>query len=160
MHTQQQIEAVVADLFRRLSSNGQDPVGDVFVEDGRYEGAYSAYSAGNPEDNALIGRATITKYFQKCLPEGLSPFEQWADIVYPVTDGTTAVVEGRSHGTAVRDGSTYENKYVWIIRFRDGQIEFMREYFNPIWYHAAIGPEFQEVIDRVFSDDEHATSQQ
>jgi ketosteroid isomerase-like protein len=153
VHTQQQIEAIVTDLFQRLSSNGQDAVGDVFTEDGRYEGAYAASPDTRPEDNALVGRATISKFFHQCLPEVLSPFDQWADVVYPVTDGNTAVVEGRSHGTAVHDGSTYENKYAWIMRFRDGKVEFMREYFNPVWYHAAIGPEFQTVVDRVFADE-------
>jgi ketosteroid isomerase-like protein len=151
VHTQEQIEAIVADVFRRLSSNGQEPVGESFTEDGRYEGAYPA-SPGTPDgDNALIGAATISKFFHEVLPELLSPFSQWADTIYPVTDGQTAIVEGRSHGTATHDGSTYENKYVWVMRFRDGRIEFMCEYFNVIRWYAAIGPHWHEIVDRVFS---------
>jgi hypothetical protein len=54
----------------------------------------------------------------------------------------------------VHDGSTYENRYVWIMRFEDGKIAFMREYFNPVWYDAAVGSAYQDVIARVFPSEE------
>jgi ketosteroid isomerase-like protein len=154
MHTQEQIEAIVADVFRRLSSNGKEPVGDAFTADGRYEGAYPAATQNRDDDNALNGRDVISRFFHQVLPQVLSPFDQWADKVYVALDGDTATVEGRSHGTAVHDGSTYENRYVWIMRFEDGKIAFMREYFNPVWYDAAVGSAYQDVIAQVFPSEE------
>jgi ketosteroid isomerase-like protein len=153
MSSPEQFESVIHDVFARLSSNGQQAVGDSFTPDGRYEGAYPASPESRSEDNALVGSETISRFFQLCLPEVLSPFSQWADTIYPVTDGRTAIAEGRSEGTATHDGSTYKNRYIWVIQLRDGKIELMREYFNPLWYHAAIGPQFQAVIERVFTDE-------
>jgi hypothetical protein len=44
----------------------------------------------------------------------------------------------------------YQNKYVWVMRFRGGKIELMREYWDiPKWYHA-IGPHWQEILDGAF----------
>jgi ketosteroid isomerase-like protein len=151
VHTQQQIEDAVAHVFRALSSNGVEPVGDAFTEDGVYEGAYSASPDTADEDNKMVGRETISKLFHEVLPQVLSPFSQWADTIYPVTDGDTAIVEGRSDGIAVHDGSVYRNKYIWVMKFRDGKIELMREYFNvPKWHHA-IGPNWQQIVDGVFN---------
>jgi ketosteroid isomerase-like protein len=149
VHTQEQIEAIVTDLFRRISSDGKQSVGVVFADDGRYEGAYPGTPDSSAEENALVGAAAISKFFHEALPQALAPFDQWADTLYVVGDGDTAVVEGRSHGTATHDGSTYENRYAWIMHFRDGKIALMREYFNPIRYFAAIGPDFGKVIAQV-----------
>jgi ketosteroid isomerase-like protein len=153
MHTQEQIEAAVDHVFKALSSNGQEPVGDAFTEDGIYEGAYAASPDTTDEDNIMVGHEVITKFFVECLPQILAPFSQWADTIYPVTDGETAIVEGRSDGIAVHDGSVYRNKYIWVMKFRDGKIALMREYFNvPKWHHA-IGPEWQQIVERAFGDD-------
>jgi ketosteroid isomerase-like protein len=150
MHTQEQIEAAVAHVFRALSSDGKEPVGDAFTPDGVYAGAYSASPDTADEDNKMVGREQISKFFHECLPEILSPFRQWADTIYPVTDGDTAIVEGRSDGIATHDGSVYQNKYIWVMKFKDGKIDYMLEYFNvPKWHHA-IGPNWQQIVDKAF----------
>ena len=151
MHTQEQIETAVAHVFRALSSDGKEPVGDAFTEDGVYEGAYAPSPDTRDEDNEMVGRAVISKFFHECLPQILSPFRQWADTIYPVTDGNTAIVEGRSDGIATHDGSVYQNKYIWVMKFKDGKIDHMLEYYDvPKWHHA-IGPHWQEIVDRAFN---------
>ena len=152
MHTTEQIEALVNGVFERISSGGREPVGEVFTEDARYEGAYGV-EGQEAADNALEGADTITRFFKEYLAQTLSPFSQWADTIYPVTDGDTAIVEGASDGIATHDGSVYRNKYIWVMKFRDGKIELMREYFNISKWHHAIGPHWQEVVDRAFGDE-------
>jgi ketosteroid isomerase-like protein len=145
MHTPEQINAIIKDLFDRISSDGRDPVGAVFTDDARYEGAYGI-EGQEAADNALEGAAAISKFFHEYLPGIFTTFAQWPVTVYPVIDGDTALVEYASRGEVSRNDYIYENRYVGLFRFKDGKIAFMREYFNPIPYGKAVDPDYIKTV--------------
>ena len=149
---------LILDFFTRISSNGTQAVGDVFSDDGRYEGVYAGTPETSPEQNALVGPAAITKFFRDAFTKVVNPFEQWVDTVY-IVDDSTALAEGRSRGAVRHDGSTYQNRYSWVFHFKGDRISLVREYFNPEWYHRALGPEFPEILAQVFTGDEYPAAE-
>lgn len=144
MAGKQEKERTINELFRCISSAGAEKSGDWFAADGVYEGIYYPF--------LLEGREVINTFFQDCLPVAVNPFDQWPVEIYHVDDGR-CVVEYQSRGNIVRNGKTYQNRYLAPVHFNDAaEITFMREYFNPILWNTAIGPEFIEVIERAFPD--------
>jgi ketosteroid isomerase-like protein len=51
--------------------------------------------------------------------------------VHDCVDPDELIVEYRSDAVVARNGNAYENRYIGVFRFRDGQIAAWREYHNP-----------------------------
>jgi ketosteroid isomerase-like protein len=144
MPGKQEIEHTINELFRCISSNGTEEVGPWFAPDGVYEGIYYPF--------LLDGRDAITKMFRNCIPTVINPLAQWPVEIYHV-DTDRCVVEYQSKGTILRNGGSYQNRYLAPVHFNaDAEITFMNEYFNPILWNAAIGPEFIDVLKREFPE--------
>ncbi|MCU1365800.1 MAG: phenazine biosynthesis protein PhzA/PhzB [Ilumatobacteraceae bacterium] len=58
--------------------------------------------------------------------------------VHPCVDPDELVVEFVSDGLVSTTGKSYANQYINVFRFRDGQICFQREFFNPNAASAAL----------------------
>jgi ketosteroid isomerase-like protein len=77
----------------------------------------------------IEGRQAALDY----LSEGLKAFELHLTIdeVHPSLDPDELVVEFSGSGSFRPTGAVYENRYIAVYRFRDGQICHQREYYNP-----------------------------
>jgi ketosteroid isomerase-like protein len=51
------------------------------------------------------------------------------DIVATTAEGERVAIETRTHAPLI-DGTTYQNRYHWLVLVRDGRIALMREYQN------------------------------
>ena len=78
----------------------------------------------------MRGRETIRAFFAT----GQEPFEglnYHIDRIYELLDPDTLVAEYRSDSRHRESGIPYRNAYLGILRFRDGQVSYWREYINP-----------------------------
>ena len=51
--------------------------------------------------------------------------------VHPCLDPDELVAEYRSSAVVKRNGNAYENRYIGVLRFRDGKISHWREFHDP-----------------------------
>ena len=51
--------------------------------------------------------------------------------VHPCLDPDELVVEYRSNAVVARNGNSYRNRYIGVVRFRAGKISHWREFHNP-----------------------------
>jgi ketosteroid isomerase-like protein len=113
-------------------------VEDLFTPDGVYEGVYA--------EHYIAGAKAIATMLAEAIPAALSPFRQWPiGLVYDELK-QAAAVEYMSQGIAVHDGSNYANRYTGIMRFSDGRVAYWREYYEPAWFAAAVGPGFGAIV--------------
>lgn len=144
MHSEAEVTDLINEIFRRISEGGTDPVGDLFTDDGFYDGVYGQVILEGPE--------VITKIFRDVIPVALKDFRQWPDQIHYVEGGDVAVVEYLSYGVAERDDAVYRNKYVGVMHFEDGKISKLYEYYNPAKFNTVVGPGFQDLMERVFPE--------
>jgi ketosteroid isomerase-like protein len=82
--------------------------------------------------------------------EVLAMFENARDIIAEIkvtmnslhwvpADGLV-IIEGTGKARLVH-GSAYDNRYVFVIAFRDGLVSLWREYFNPLIVQASLAAE-------------------
>jgi uncharacterized protein len=59
--------------------------------------------------------------------------------VTPLADGSGVVAEYRGEWETVKE-RPYNNTYVAVVRFRDGQVSHIREFFNPLIWIESVKP--------------------
>lgn len=62
--------------------------------------------------------------------ETFATFALWAEKIYDC--GDTVILEGRSHATNSNELPDYNNHYIFVVRFVNGQIVEWTEFFNPL----------------------------
>jgi hypothetical protein len=78
------------------------------------------------------GRSALLEFFHQ-FPKFYSKIRVVDRIIEPLADGSGIVAQYRGEWTNVK-GRPYNNTYVAVLRFRDGEVVHMREYFNPqVW---------------------------
>jgi uncharacterized protein len=60
-----------------------------------------------------------------------SSFRSEVDTVYLSTDPDVLIAEYHSTADVARNGNAYANRYIGVVRFRDGKISHWREYHDP-----------------------------
>ena len=60
-----------------------------------------------------------------------SSFEQELLEVHECVDPDELIAEYRSDAVVARNGNAYRNRYIGVVRFRDGKISHWREYHDP-----------------------------
>ena len=132
------VERLVNEVFRRISSGGLERVDDLFTPDGVYEGVYA--------EQSIAGAQAIAAMLADAIPAALSPFRQWPIGMVFDEVKQAAAVEYVSQGVALHDGSIYANRYTGLMRFKDDRIAYWREYYDPALFAAAVGPGFAEIV--------------
>lgn len=73
--------------------------------------------------DAMMGQFNVLSAFATLTVEPVQIFDTGGDVV---------IVEGRSRGTYRSGRPDYENHYLFVLSFRDGQLTRWREFFNPL----------------------------
>jgi ketosteroid isomerase-like protein len=60
-----------------------------------------------------------------------SSFQQELVEIHECADPDELIAEYRSDAVVARNGNTYRNRYIGVLRFRDGKISHWREYHDP-----------------------------
>jgi ketosteroid isomerase-like protein len=78
----------------------------------------------------IEGKEATRAYFSKAGAVYRMTIEITA--VHECVDPDKLVLEYNSHGEVLATGGIYENSYIGVYRFRDGQIWQVREFHNPL----------------------------
>lgn len=129
----QQLEHLLTNALDALTRNDVQPWIDMFAEDGVQEFPYAP--AGVLQRTAG-GRQGVAAHLSR-FPENfrlfrISPlkFHHGADVT---------VAEFSVDGQAVKTGNAYNQKYISVIEYRDGQIRRYVDYWNPLTALLALG---------------------
>lgn len=87
----------------------------------------------------LEGKAAIRDH----VGPALQIFQFRLDIteVHECVDPDTLILEYTSEGKVTTTGKTYSNRYIGVVRFRDGKVCFQREFYNPAVAAKAMQPD-------------------
>ena len=77
----------------------------------------------------LDGRETVRDYLRGAFE--IFKFRLWVTDVHECADPDELVIEYASDGHVTTTGKPYANTYIGWYRFRDGEITFVREWYNP-----------------------------
>jgi len=79
----------------------------------------------------IEGRAAVLAYLMT-VGQGVSVDSVSNVAVHDTTDPDVVIVEFDGHGRAIKTGEPYEQRYISVIRTRDGRIVHYKDYWNPI----------------------------
>lgn len=124
--TVQSFSAMLRETLGERLNPGAGTFVQMFAEDGVMEFPYAL-----PSPRRLEGREALAAHlaYLARLVELLSV----SDVVkHETTDPEVFIVEFASSGRAVATGEPFEQRYISVIRVRDGHIVHYKDYWNPL----------------------------
>ena len=124
--TVQSFSAMLRETLGERLNPGAESFVQMFAEDGVMEFPYAL-----PSPKRLEGREALAAHlaYLARLVELLSV----SDVVkHETTDPEVFIVEFASSGRAVATGEPFEQRYISVIRVRDGRIVHYKDYWNPL----------------------------
>jgi ketosteroid isomerase-like protein len=128
-------EAVIHELFARLSAHDWEAAGELAADDVEFELAYAPDFLEMP----VRGRVALVHLYASILGPIFDAFTIGPDEIIIGADPDVAVATYSSDAVVRHNGKPYRNRYVGIFRFRDGLIVRWREYHNPEETSRAMG---------------------
>jgi uncharacterized protein len=124
-------KAVVRRFFDTLGSGDFAAIGEFFTDDSTW--MVNDVARGFP---AQRGRKQIIDDFLQPIREGLfEPGDPKIEIRRLIGEGDWVVAETTGRGT-LRNGSHYENAYVFVIEVAGDTVKFLREYMDSDYAHS------------------------
>jgi len=124
--TVQSFSAMLRETLGDRLNPGAETFVEMFAEDGVMEFPYAL-----PSPRRLEGREALAAHlaYLARLVELLSV----SDVAkHETTDPEVFIVEFASSGRAVATGEPFEQRYISVIRVRDGHIVHYKDYWNPL----------------------------
>ena len=122
----QSFSAMLRETLGERLNPGAESFVQMFAEDGVMEFPYAL-----PSPRRVEGREALAAHlgYLARLVELLSV----SDVVkHETTDPEVFIVEFASSGRAVATGEPFEQRYISVIRVRDGRIVHYKDYWNPL----------------------------
>lgn len=113
----------IMDAITRGDYAGLEPL---VTDDLVFELPYGPAAMPNP----LVGRAPWMAMSTQTFAM-FSSFTQHVDAVYDLDDPDALIAEYHSDAVVAHNGNAYRNRYIGVLRFRDGLVCAWREYHNP-----------------------------
>lgn len=82
-------------------------------------------------DEAMIGRDVVRAFFDNGQAP-LAGLNYRIDQIHELLDPEALIAEYHSDSRHLATGVAYSNRYLGILRFRDGKVCYWREYINPL----------------------------
>lgn len=117
---------VFAEVQATISAGQFDKLGDFMVDDLLFELPYGPDFMPNPVEGLEAWNQMQLMTFALFDSFWLEPIEY-----HECLDPDELIAEYRSEATVKRNGNTYKNRYIGVLRFRDGKISHWREFHNP-----------------------------
>ena len=117
---------VFADVQATISAGQFDKLGDFMVDDLLFELPYGPDFMPNPVEGLEAWNQMQLMTFALFDSFRLEPIEY-----HECLDPDELIAEYRSEATVKRNGNVYKNRYIGVLRFRDGKISHWREFHNP-----------------------------
>jgi ketosteroid isomerase-like protein len=117
---------VFAEVQATISAGRFEELGDFMVDDLVFELPYGPSYMPNPIEGLEAWNQMQLMTFAMFDSFTLSPIE-----VHDCLDPDELIAEYRSEAKVKRNGNDYVNRYIGVLRFRDGKISHWREFHNP-----------------------------
>lgn len=82
-------------------------------------------------EEVMIGRDVVRAFFDNGQAP-LAGLDYRIDQIYELLDPDALIAEYHSASRHLATGVPYSNRYLGILRFRDGKVCYWREYINPL----------------------------
>ena len=109
-------------LAGRLRPAGDEHLG-MFHEDAVFEFPYLPGGPVHVEGKAEMYLGSV---------QGGTDFQEFVLDACRSMDGDVIVMEYRCHARDVRSGQPYPQRYIGVLRLKDGRLSMLREYLNPL----------------------------
>ena len=113
-------------IMDAITSGAYDALEALVTEDLVFELPYGPSFMPNP----VIGRATWMGMSKQTFAM-FSSFVQHVDEVYDLVDPDVLIAEYHSDAVVAHNGNAYRNRYIGVLRFRDGLVCAWKEFHNP-----------------------------
>ncbi len=124
--TVQSFSAMLRETLGERHNSGAETFVEMFAEDGVMEFPYAL-----PSPRRLEGREALAAHLAYLAR--LVEFLSVSDVAkHETTDPEVFIVEFASSGRAVATGEPFEQRYISVIRVRDGHIVHYKDYWNPL----------------------------
>jgi ketosteroid isomerase-like protein len=117
---------VFADVQATISAGEFERLGDFMVDDLHFELPYGPAFMPNPIEGLEAWNQMQLMTFALFDSFRLIPIE-----LHDCLDPDELIAEYRSEAKVKRNGNDYVNRYIGVLRFRDGKISHWREFHNP-----------------------------
>ena len=117
---------VFADVQATISAGQFDKLGDFMVDDLLFELPYGPAFMPNPVEGLEAWNQMQLMTFAMFDSFKLEPIEY-----HECLDPDELIAEYRSEAIVKRNGNEYKNRYIGVLRFRDGKISEWKEFHNP-----------------------------
>jgi ketosteroid isomerase-like protein len=118
--------AVFTSVIDTVSAGKFDELGDSMTDDLVFELPYGPDFLPNPIEGLQAWNAMQLMTFKL-----FSSFRLQLDEVHDCVDPDKLIFEYHSDAVVERNGNAYKNRYIGVVRFRDGKISHWREFHNP-----------------------------
>jgi ketosteroid isomerase-like protein len=121
----------IASVMRAALGDRVDPAAEGFV-DMMAEDFVMEFPFARPGTQTRIeGRTAVLTYLMT-VGQGISVDSVSNVVVHDTADPDVVIVEFDGHGRSLKTGEPYEQRYISVIRTRDGRIVHYKDYWNPI----------------------------
>jgi uncharacterized protein len=117
---------VFADVQATISAGQFERLGDYMADDLVFELPYGPAFMPNPIEGLEAWNQMQLMTFAMFDSFSLEPIE-----LHDCLDPDELIAEYRSQAKVKRNGNDYVNRYIGVLRFRDGKISHWREFHNP-----------------------------
>ena len=132
-HSAESFPAMLHRVLGDRLKNGAETVPDMFATDGVLEYPFALPGLDTP----VAGRDAIVANFERI--RKLLRIDGVTDVAEIATrDPDTVVLEFSGFGEGVKTKEVYDQRYISVIRLREGRIVRYKDYWNPIAFVRAV----------------------
>jgi len=119
-------------FFKAVATRDAAALAQSITDDAVYEIPFSESGSTEPGGfRRYVGVAEVVGFWMATTENGPKSLGA-EDVELSITaDGSRVFIEQRGN-MVLRDGRPYRNKYVFRFSIRDGRVNHVREYFNPV----------------------------
>ncbi len=118
--------ATLVAIIDAITRGAYDDLATMVTDDLVFELPYGPSFMPNPVRGRDAWMKMSTQTFAM-----FSSFTQHLDEVHELVDPDVLVAEYHSDAVVARNGNAYRNRYIGVLRFRDGVVCAWREFHNP-----------------------------
>lgn len=119
-------KALFTNVMKTISAGEFERLGEYMTQDLIFELPYGPDFIPNPVEGLEAWNQMQLMTFALFDSFALEPIE-----LHDCLDPEELIAEYHSEATVKRNGNPYKNRYIGVLRFRDGKISHWREFHNP-----------------------------
>jgi len=135
-------EAAVLSYFTLLMKRDLDGFEALWHDDAVQHIPFLPEGFGKFVTASFTGRAEIMAHYRAAFANRRDHVF-WIDEIYRTDKPGCLIVEAHARSLVGETGKVYENSYVCIFRVREGRLELLKEYVNPLAFMKAFQGGFE-----------------